>query len=338
MLLLCSNEVNDGFALVPGTASAQRRGPHHRYDAPGCPSPQIHTLRTMTVEVFFAKYRPPHLAKAPKHVVLREALIAAIQDGHWKEGERLPTEQELTRLTPYSLGTVQRAVRTLVAEGFVTRKPRLGTVVTGAERRIGGPWIFRFLNADGSGFAAMSTRVVGRRRVSGKAPWRPWLTMGDESRALLAIDRVIHVDGVAVFSRFFVDPERFPVIATTPVRELHGANFVGLLQSTYRLPVSHAARTVQCMRLPDPACKAMNAPAGSYGLVVEIAGSAGLSRPVFYQQLFIPHDAARLFISDSFPRWVTAAELLAAPPAPRRRSRTAPPAEARTAVGGASGG
>lgn len=291
----------------------------------------------MTAPAFFAKYRPPELSKTPKHVVLREALIAAIQDGHWKEGERLPTEQELTRLTPYSLGTVQRAVRTLVAEGFVTRKPRSGTVVSGSERRIGGPWIFRFLNADGTGFATMSTRVVARRRASLKAPWRAWLTMGDPSRALLAIDRVIHVDGVAVFSRFFVDEQRFPVIAATPLRELHGANFAGLIQAAYRLPVSHAARTVQCTRLPDAACQAIDAPATTYGLVVEIAGSAGLSRPVFYQQLFIPHDAARLFISDSFPCWISAPALLA-PPAASARPRAARKPAARRIEAPAAGG
>lgn len=268
----------------------------------------------MTAERFFATYRPRDLTRAPKHVILRESLIAAIQAGHWGPGERLPTEQELTRLTSYSLGTVQHAVRALVAEGLITRKPRSGTFVTGGEWRLGGPWLFRFLAADDAGFAAMSTRVVRRRRMSGNAPWRPWLAMGDEGRPVLVIDRVIYVEGMTVFNRFFADPTRFPVLETTPLRNLHGANFAGLIQATYGLPVIRAARTVQCTRLPDVACRAMGAPAGAFGLVVEIAASAGRSRPVFYQQLFVPRDAVRLFLSETFTHWITAPGALGAKP------------------------
>ena len=50
--------------------------------------------------------------------------------------------------TPYSLGTVQRAIRTLVQEGLVERKPKLGTFVIQPRRMIFRPWHFRFLDSD----------------------------------------------------------------------------------------------------------------------------------------------------------------------------------------------
>lgn len=282
----------------------------------------------MRTDNFFSKYKPRDLAHAPKHMILREAMIAGIQDGHWKCGDRLPTESELTELTPYSLGTVQRAVQALVAEGFVTRKQGRGTFVTPLERRVGSPWLFRFLTVDESDFAFMSTRVIARKKVKSTAAWFKWLAMADGSKKLLQIDRLIHTEDSMIFNRYYLDPERFPVIASMPLRDLHGANFAGLIQSTYKLPITHVARTAQCTQLPEAACRATGVSTGSYGLVVEIAARAGRARPVFYQQLFVPANAGKLFISDSFTRWIASGESPAAERLPkadikRKRNRLA---------------
>lgn len=262
----------------------------------------------MTPPNFFSKYKPLEHAHASKHKILREAMIAAIQDGYWKCGDRLPTELELTELTPYSLGTVQRAVQALVADGFVTRKQGRGTFVAPFERRIGSPWLFRFLTGDESDFASISTRVIARKEVKSKAAWFKWLAMGDNSKKLMEIDRLIHAEDFMIFNRYYLDAERFPVIASMPLRELHGANFAGLIHATYNLPITQVARTIQCTHLPKAACRAIGIPLDSYGLVMEIAASAGLTRPVFYQQLFVPANAGKLFITDSFNRWIGSPE------------------------------
>jgi DNA-binding GntR family transcriptional regulator len=271
----------------------------------------------MRTDNFFSKYKRRDLAHAPKHMILREAMIAGIQDGHWKCGDRLPTESELTELTPYSLGTVQRAVQALVAEGFVTRKQGRGTFVTPLERRVGSPWLFRFLTADESDFASMSTRVIARKYVKSTAAWFKWLAMAGDSKKLLQIDRLIHTEDAMIFNRYYLDPERFPVIASMPLRDLHGANFAGLIQATYKLPITHVARAAQCAQLPEAACRATGVSTGSYGLVVEIAARAGRARPVFYQQLFVPANAGKLFISDSFTRWIASGESPAAERSPK---------------------
>lgn len=254
---------------------------------------------------FFDKYRPSAPTRAPKHAILREAIIAAIQDGYWRSGDRLPTESELTQLTPYSLGTVQRAVQGLVAAGYVTRRQGSGTFVAPPDRRIAGPWLFRFLNREGTEFAAMTTRVISRKKVNREGPQFEWLTLGDRTKQLLEIDRLVSADGCTIYNRYYLDPKRFPVLASMPLRELDGANFAGLIQATYGLPITHVARAVQCAPLPEPACRAMGLPAQSLGLIVEIAASAGDARPVFYQQLFVPALAGKLFISDSFHPWIT---------------------------------
>jgi DNA-binding GntR family transcriptional regulator len=132
--------------------------------------------------------------------------------------------------------------------------------------------------------------------------------MAGGSKKMLQIDRLIRFEDSVIFNRYYLDPERFPVIASMPLRELHGANFAGLIQATYKLPITHVARTAQCTQLPEVACRATGVPEGSYGLVVEIAARAGRTRPVFYQQLFVPANAGKLFISDSFTRWIASGE------------------------------
>jgi DNA-binding GntR family transcriptional regulator len=253
---------------------------------------------------FFPIYRPRGDAGAPKYLILREALVAAIGDGWWKSGERFPTELELTRMTPYSLGTVQRAIQMLVAEGFVTRKHRSGSFVAPGYRRIGGPWLFRFLDADGKTFLPMFTKVTGRRRVPARGPWPEWLAQGAAGKALLCIDRQIRVGRKLVaFNQVYIDPDAYPYIATASPRALDGANFAHLVEEANGLPVSKIAHLASCGALPEVACKALGLVRGTHGMTVEIAASAGNSRPVSYQQLHMASSQPRIYISQSSGEW-----------------------------------
>ncbi|HSQ81515.1 MAG TPA: GntR family transcriptional regulator [Casimicrobiaceae bacterium] len=256
---------------------------------------------------FFAKYRPRGARGAPKYVILREAIISAIEDGRWKIGDRFPTELELTAMTPYSLGTVQRAIQTLVAEGFVIRKHRSGSIVAPGHKRIGGPWLFRFLAEDGSGFLPMFTKVTSRRKVVESGPWFDWLTQGVVGKPLLRIDRKIRVGTeIVAFNRVYLDPEAYPFIATAPIRELDGANIVHLIQEACHLPVSNIAHMARCAVLPEVACRAIGLRRGALGMIVEIAASAGRVRPVSYQQIFVPPTGIPLYVSESSADWHTA--------------------------------
>ncbi|GEM16631.1 histidine utilization repressor [Gluconobacter oxydans] len=53
-----------------------------------------------------------------------------IQDGEWKEGQKLPSESELVELLGVSRMTVHRALRELMTEGVVVRAQGVGTFVS----------------------------------------------------------------------------------------------------------------------------------------------------------------------------------------------------------------
>jgi GntR family histidine utilization transcriptional repressor len=65
----------------------------------------------------------------PAYSQVREAIARPILAGRLQPGDRIPPEQELVGLFAVSRMTVNRALRSLVEQGLITRRPRLGTVV-----------------------------------------------------------------------------------------------------------------------------------------------------------------------------------------------------------------
>jgi GntR family transcriptional regulator, arabinose operon transcriptional repressor len=65
----------------------------------------------------------------PKYRQVYAALRREIQSGHWKGGERLPSEADLVRQFGASRITIGRAVRDLQAAGLVERRAGSGTFV-----------------------------------------------------------------------------------------------------------------------------------------------------------------------------------------------------------------
>ncbi len=60
---------------------------------------------------------------------IKDWLVAEINNGRWKEGDMIPSEQALVREFGVSRMTVNRAVRELTAEQILTRKQGAGTWV-----------------------------------------------------------------------------------------------------------------------------------------------------------------------------------------------------------------
>ena len=65
----------------------------------------------------FATLKRPDRSGRPKYQRLAQTLIEGIKRGVWGPGDRLPAEETLTTMTPFSLGTVQRALEWRVLAG-----------------------------------------------------------------------------------------------------------------------------------------------------------------------------------------------------------------------------
>jgi GntR family histidine utilization transcriptional repressor len=65
----------------------------------------------------------------PAYQRIKAWLLARIEAGEWREGDRIPSEPELARLFKVARMTVNRAVRELAAARLLVRTPGSGTFV-----------------------------------------------------------------------------------------------------------------------------------------------------------------------------------------------------------------
>jgi len=248
---------------------------------------------------FLTRFSTPAVAGLPKYAQLREALIAAITSGHWGPGDKLPTEAELARSTPFSLGTVQKAMRALVDEGLVTRSQGTGTFVTEARQAIDAPLHLRFLGREGeSRFLPLFPKVLGRKRIPERGPWSDWLQQ--RGADIIRIDRRLSVNGeFTIFNRFYFNAATFPDIAEKPLQELDGANLKQLLGSRVNMPITHIEQRISMVTFAPEIVRAAGWKSRARGMLLESAASAGRSVPVYFLESFIPPNGRKLDVSSA---------------------------------------
>lgn len=250
----------------------------------------------MIIDNFFQLYQSKVAENPLKHEYLKAVMIAAIEDGHWRDGDKLPTEQVLAEITPFSLGTVQKAVGSLVNEGYVQRKRGLGTFIIPREKRLGEPWIFQILSADGDRFIPMTSSVLRRVEVESDAPWARWLCGDVDDRRIVRLDRIIAAEDYKFLSLFYIDASRFPHFNDAPFDTLVSENFVKLIKEIYQVSPSRIMHTVRTAPLARYVADALKVPHKTYGTHLEIMGSSAAGEPLFYQQLYLPAGGPRIYL------------------------------------------
>lgn len=253
-------------------------------------------LRTGTPD-FLEKFRQPSLPGLPKYAQLREILFSAISAGHWQPGDKLPAESHLTRITPFSLGTVQRALRTLVDEGLVVRTQGSGTFVAQGRAQIDAPLHLRFLGGEGeSRFLPLFPKVLARKRIAERGPWSDWLRQ--KGADIIRIDRRLSVNGeFSVYNRFYFNADSFPGMGDKSLAALNSMNFKQFLGSWLKMPITNVEQRICLVKFPRQICKVIGVRPGTKSLLLESAASAGRGNPVYYLESFIPPNGRRLDLS-----------------------------------------
>ncbi len=224
-------------------------------------------------------------------------MAAAIADGVWKPGEKLPAELELARITPFSLGTVQKALAALVEEGLVIRQQGRGTFVQEKRRQMDMPWSLRVIGGEGDKFFPLYPRVLKRKRISPRHPWRSLFPPG--VRSFIQIDRLVDVGKeFLVYIKFYVDGERFSDFLRKSVKELESTNFKNILLRDFHIPVTRLDYSLRICPLPGDICGAIRVKRETTGLIYSVVGYSGPD-PVYYQETFVPPNRHPLFFSET---------------------------------------
>jgi GntR family transcriptional regulator len=246
---------------------------------------------------FYRKYRLQELNGLPKYAELRETLRAAISDGFWKEGDQIPAEVEITRLTPFSLGTVQKALKALEAEGVLWRRQGHGTFVRHSRPKFSDPWHFRFRSSDERGTLPAYPEVLSRKQVAVSSRWAKLLN--PKTGRLIQIDRRINIgDEFLIYNKFFVSADRYGGFLGRPSKKLHSADFKTILHREYNVSLAQMSYTMQMMTFPETVSRALKLPKRTTGMLLEILASSERKDPVYFQQVYIPLSKFKLYITD----------------------------------------
>lgn len=230
----------------------------------------------------------------PKYVGLHDAFVHAVTSGTWPPGSRLPNESELAALLPLSLGTIQRALRMLVDEGVIVRRPGAGSFVCAATPgAMRGPLHCRFVNDAGTGYLPVFATVVNRAERHEQGPWNAHLQVA----APLCIERVIRIaDEFSVFSRFYVDTSRLPAFARLPLRALSGENFKEVILRESGLFIGRITQFLSTVTMPAEVARALHMRRAAAAERLDIEAFAGRESPLYFQTLWIPPNGRRLHL------------------------------------------
>ena len=231
---------------------------------------------------------------APKYLRLRNSLAAAICDGRWKAGARIPTEDRLTEATGLSLGTVQKALKVLADDGLVVRRQGMGTFVASGESPMNAPFYHcRFLDNDGQQLPIFS-KFARRRAAAGKGQWSKHFAGPD----IMCLERVFSIDNeFSIYTHLYFDANRLPVLATAPAAKLSGVNMKDLIAREHHVPLTRFSENLVVSVFPPHVCTAIGVKPRTSGAVLEIVGRDRQGDAVYFQELFIPPTERRLFIA-----------------------------------------
>jgi GntR family transcriptional regulator len=132
----------------------------------------------------------------PLYEEVRAHLTEGIAAGRWKANEAIPSESQLAAHFGVAIGTIRKAVDSLVAQGALVRRQGKGTFVTAHDGRRLMFHFFHIVRADGAK-AYPDVRTVSFERGRAGAAEAEALAI-DRDERVIRIRNVLRLEGAAV--------------------------------------------------------------------------------------------------------------------------------------------
>lgn len=222
---------------------------------------------------------------------IQESITRRILSGALRQGDRLPSEEELAASHRVSVGTIQKALARLAHSGLISREHGRGTFVSSTQVAPAEVRFLRFRDASGQDLPHF-VHVNSVRKVKRKGPWSEFLG-GD---AFMRIERSINVGGrFDLYSEFWLREEDFARLNGVDHHALE-KNLRVLLGKQLSLPTLRADQWIRFQALPAAAARRLGLEAGEPGLVMELLGYTLEDRPLHYQCVYAGPFSERLVI------------------------------------------
>lgn len=240
----------------------------------------------------------------PLYLEIRDDIKRLLETGVYEQGERIPTESQLADRYGVSLPTVRRAIDQLVDEGYLTRRPRHGTVVS--RRKIDQAFTGSILTYDNEMYRngrMPRTKVIVQRAGEARGSTASLLEVPEGTRAMRLV-RLRYADGVPnVFVSSLV-----PLDVLAGIEEVDFTK-VSLYDTMRKLgqPVVHLWRHVEVVRANEESAafldEAVGDPMFLFQTVARAASGRVLERSrAFYRGQTNAFDFNERFVYSEFGR------------------------------------
>jgi GntR family transcriptional regulator len=229
----------------------------------------------------------------PLHHQVYLDLRAALDEGEWRPGDRLPPERELAERYGCSLITVRRALGDLARERRLERTRGRGTFVTRPpiDLDLDGSMSFteevQHLGHD------PSTRVVRAKTVAADAAVAEALEIAIGAQ-VVHVERLRMADGEPLLlEQVFLPESRFPGLLASDLE--HGSLYE-LLDRRYDTRVARARESLEPIALPPREAQLLGVEPHKPALRIEgLAYDAG-GKPVEFARSFVRGDRTRYYV------------------------------------------
>ena len=215
----------------------------------------------------------PHLYEQ-----VRARLTEAISAGRWRPGEAIPTEAELARGFGVAIGTVRKAVDSLVAQQALVRRQGKGTYVAAHDGRRLLFHFFHIVPRDGEK-AYPEVRTLAFRRDRAEAAEATALGIAPDEK-VIRIRNVLSLAGAPVIVDDITLPAQLFPGFTEKIFLARGNTIYNLYQSRYGINVLRTDERLRSILASRDTAQALGVAAGAPLLEIRRVALTFRDRPV----------------------------------------------------------
>ena len=234
-----------------------------------------------------------HLSKAPLYDLIEQNFRELILSGQLKAGELIPPEMELSERYEVSRLTVRHALDNLARQGWLKRRPGVGTFVAIPVGTRITPSKLSFTEQMRSVGRVPSSRQIEIQIVPARQEIAAALSLV-EGEPVVEICRVRLADGEPVLlEAAYLCQRRFPEI--TKESDFSDVSLYEMLGSKYQAEVVSMDQTVEPVLLDERQASYLKARAGEPAILSEVIAYSAEGEPLEYSWSVTRGDRCKFF-------------------------------------------
>jgi GntR family transcriptional regulator len=217
---------------------------------------------------------------SPLYQVVKQQITEAIMVGRWPAGTVLPNEISLARMFGVAHGTLRRALLDLTNEGLLTRRRKIGTVVTGRTPQLSMRFFFNYFRLHGADGSLQHAEAENLSLIR-SAPTEPerLLLLLEDGAEVIRFHRIRRVERVPVmYDRFVLPADCVPDFPTAA--EKIPSLFYQHLLDHYGMRISAVREQLSAEHASADVAAALGIQPGSAILVIEEVAYDQTNRPI----------------------------------------------------------